>query len=803
MCATKDLAVSAEADGRQLDRLQLSPRRKSDSTLSSPVSSPMPPLAIKTDVPERTASWTGPQSGSKVSFATAYPVGGAPKMTPLPSPGRKKPPSPHAMMTPLRRVSSTDKDNRPSKSQRGISNELSANRDVQELRELSATSSGSGSSWMFKSRMSRSILPVPAPPPPRSQTKHDQAAALMGLLAASGLSIESLLQMNEEKQRETLIAAATIRNSSRLTESERLQLRRGISAESDAASKRVSMKALVSFKLPPTPEVNESPDSPPLPKSETPSDPRKAMMAMLAKRGGGEEPSPQPSPADPRKAMMAMLAKRGGGEEPAPAAEPSPVDPRKAMMAMLAKRGGGEEPAPTASNGASSGVVALKDCPTFGKYIKMMKVGLPRPAVVQKMMSDGAVSSEEKGHDILALGGDGPSPIPGVSAPAAAAADPRKAMMDMLAKKAGGSGSESAASSSGTVPLKDCKTYGKYFKMMKVGLPLPAVVQKMMSDGSVTSEQKGFDILALGGDGPSPILGQAPAGGGDAAKNMMDMLAKRSGGVGGAPNSDPKVALKDHPSYSKYFKMLKVGLPKDNVKFKMEQDGLDKDILDRDPESLVSSKDPKAAEAEEAEDVAVSYHPKYGKYFRMLSVRLPKDAIKAKMEADGLDPDYLDKNPTELIPRGMNSDDMLSEMPRRTPAMSVTFADHPQYGKFFKMLKVGLPKEAVKSKMTNEGLNPDFLDMNVTDMVPLEKSNKGKSSNRIKSQRIKSQRIKSVAVALTALGAGAKGAPKVRKKKLYWKALTVNQVGSDSMWNEDEIDITLDEAEFNKLFVET
>jgi Subunit CCDC53 of WASH complex len=772
MCATKDLAVSAEADGRQLERLQLSPRRKSDSTLSSPVSSPMPPPAIKTDAPERTASWTGPQSGSKVSFATTYPVGGAPKaMVPLPSPGKKKPPSPHAMMTPLRRVSSTDKDNRPSKSQRGISNELSATRDVQP-RELTATSSGSGSSWMFRSRMSQSLLPVPAPPPPRSQTKHDQAAALMGLLAASGLTMESLLQMNEEKQRETLIAAATIRNSSRLTEQERLQLRRGQSAESDAASKRVSMKALVSFKLPPTPEVNESPDSPPVPKSGTPTDPRKAMMAMLAKRGGGEEPAPVPSPVDPRKAMMAMLAKRGGGEEPTPAA----------------------------SNSASNGAVALKDCPTFGKYFKMMKVGLPRPAVVQKMMSDGAVSSEEKGLDILALGGDGPSPIPGVSTPAAAA-DPRKAMMDMLAKKAGGS--ESAASSSGTVPLKDCKTFGKYFKMMKVGLPTPAVVQKMMSDGAVSSEQKGFDILALGGDGPSPILGQAPAGGGDAAKNMMDMLAKRSGGVGGAPNSDPKVALKDHPSYAKYFKMLKVGLPKDNVKFKMEQDGLDKDILDRDPESLVSSKDPKAAAAEEAEDVAVSYHPKYGKYFRMLSVRLPKDAIKAKMEADGLDPDFLDKNPEERIPRGMNSEDMLSEMPHKPAALSVTFADHPQYGKFFKMLKVGLPKEAVKSKMTNEGLNPDFLDMNATDMVPQEKSNKGKSSNRIKSQRIKSQRIKSVAHALTALGAGAKGVPKVRKKKLYWKALTVNQVGSDSMWNEDEIDITLDEAEFNKLFVET
>ena len=353
--------------------------------------------------------------------------------------------------------------------------------------------------------------------------------------------------------------------------------------------------------------------------------------------------------------------------------------------------------------------------------------------------------------------------------------------------------------------------------VLQVGLPKPAVAQKMMSDGVVKSDDEGFKILDKGGDAPSPVLGQGGGGGSgggggggsvDPRKNMMDMLAKKSGGGGGGVSDGDKVALKDHPSYIKYFKMLKVGLPKDNVKFKMEQDGIDKDILDRDPESLVSSKDPKAAalEADEA-DVAVSYHPKYGKYFRMLSVRLPKDAIKAKMEEDGLDPAFLDKNPTELIPRnmgmgGMSSAEMLAAMiPAHTE--SVTFNDHPQYGKFFKMLKVGLPKDAVKAKMTNEGLNPDYLDMNPTDAVPREGDrNKGKSANRIKSQRIKSQRIKSVAVALTALGAGAKGAPKVRKKKLYWKALNVNQVGLDSMWNEAEEDIAMDEAEFNKLFVE-
>ena len=48
----------------------------------------------------------------------------------------------------------------------------------------------------------------------------------------------------------------------------------------------------------------------------------------------------------------------------------------------------------------------------------------------------------------------------------------------------------------------------------------------------------------------------------------------------------------------------------------------------------------------------------------------------------------------------------------------VTFAEHPEYGKYFRMLKAGIPGAAVKTKMTQEGLNPDFLDRNPNDIVP-------------------------------------------------------------------------------------
>ena len=325
-----------------------------------------------------------------------------------------------------------------------------------------------------------------------------------------------------------------------------------------------------------------------------------------------------------------------------------------------------------------------------------------------------------------------------------------------------------------------------------MGLPPPAVVQKMMSDGVVSTFDSGKAILDLGGNGISP---------------ESEAMSETGSALSSEKAKTTQVALKDHPSYTKYFKMLKVGLDKDNVRFKMEQDGISAEILDRDPNTLVSIDDESTGDGKDDEAVPLSYHPSYGKYFRMLSVRLPKDAIKAKMQQDGLNPDFLDRSPLELIPRGpLHSNNSIDQKAIResSEADGVSLMNHPVYGKYFKMLKVGLPAEAVKAKMSQEGIDPDYLDRDSSEIVPTGDGKKEKStSGRVKSQRVKSQRIKSVHTALTALGAGAQGGPKVRKKKLYWKALDDSKVGGDSLWAEKDDDIALDEAEFNLLFVET
>jgi hypothetical protein len=294
----------------------------------------------------------------------------------------------------------------------------------------------------------------------------------------------------------------------------------------------------------------------------------------------------------------------------------------------------------------------------------------------------------------------------------------------------------------------------------------------MFAEGVVPSPDKGMEILNMDPEGPTVTVTDQPA------------AEKKSEENGGGAD---KVPIKDHPTYAKYFKMLKVGLPKEAVKAKMQQEGVNPAYIDKDPAELVPLDESKAAEADSAAasaqssgSVPVNEHPQYAKYFRMLKVGLPKEAIKVKMQQEGVNPSYLDKDPSELVP--------IDESGAKVPV-----SEHPQYTKYFKMLKVGLPKEAIKAKMQQEGVDPSYLDKDPSELVPLSESKPSESGK------------STMGFAAAALAAAVKSkVPKVRKKKLYWKAVDASKVGSDSLWaKDDEEDITLDEAEFKQLFVET
>ena len=78
--------------------------------------------------------------------------------------------------------------------------------------------------------------------------------------------------------------------------------------------------------------------------------------------------------------------------------------------------------------------------------------------------------------------------------------------------------------------------------------------------------------------------------------------------------------LKDDPKYAKYFKMLKMGLPKGAVQNAMTRDGEDPTIMDLDPEKSVASQLDKKEEDEVDNGPPLKDDPKYVKYFKMLKM---------------------------------------------------------------------------------------------------------------------------------------------------------------------------------------
>merc|ERR1712127_80255 len=88
-----------------------------------------------------------------------------------------------------------------------------------------------------------------------------------------------------------------------------------------------------------------------------------------------------------------------------------------------------------------------------------------------------------------------------------------------------------------TIKLKDSEKYAKYFKMLKMKIPPGAVKNKMEKDGVNPA------ILDLGPDALEPLEGEEDDDDEDDDEENI-----------------PVLLLKNDPAFSKYFKMLDVGL---------------------------------------------------------------------------------------------------------------------------------------------------------------------------------------------------------------------------------------------------
>ncbi|RLN48970.1 hypothetical protein BBJ29_004083 [Phytophthora kernoviae] len=110
-----------------------------------------------------------------------------------------------------------------------------------------------------------------------------------------------------------------------------------------------------------------------------------------------------------------------------------------------------------------------------------------------------------------------------------------------------------------------------------------------------------------------------------------------------------------------------------------------------------------SAPAGPAGGVLVKDNEQYAKFFKLLKMGMPAEQIKLKMSASGLNPDLLDTPDSPMPGSG-------SAAPQTASSQVTTVKEDPAYEKFFKLMKMGMPSEQVKMKMSAAGLDVDLLD---------------------------------------------------------------------------------------------
>lgn len=173
------------------------------------------------------------------------------------------------------------------------------------------------------------------------------------------------------------------------------------------------------------------------------------------------------------------------------------------------------------------------------------------------------------------------------------------------------------------------------------------------------------------------------------------LFAKRA-----ALSDEQEKPVRDDPEFQKYFKMLKLGLPRSAVAQALERDGKDATILDLDPNLPLADqkgKNPNKNAALEAlfanraasmqpsdASLPLKNHPDYQKYFKMLKVGMPLVSVKQALERDGKDPAIADLDPEKSLARQTKKEESPVEDQKSDPPLK----DDPGYTKFFKVCRL-------------------------------------------------------------------------------------------------------------------
>ena len=174
--------------------------------------------------------------------------------------------------------------------------------------------------------------------------------------------------------------------------------------------------------------------------------------------------------------------------------------------------------------------------------------------------------------------------------------------------------------------------------------------------------------------------------------------------------------------------------------------------------------------------------PEYEKYFKMLKMSLPVGAVKNAMTMDGKDPSIMDLDPNQSIEFQMRE-----KTGSEAVDTGVPLKDDPEYEKYFKMSKMGLPVGAVQNALQRDGKDPSIMDLDPNHSVEFQLMKKKGGTGKMAKKEKK---------------------VKVRRKKIYWNTLDKSKVKRDSLWGQIRgmigmEKLKIDSSEFESLFTET
>ncbi|EQC36497.1 hypothetical protein SDRG_05949 [Saprolegnia diclina VS20] len=209
-------------------------------------------------------------------------------------------------------------------------------------------------------------------------------------------------------------------------------------------------------------------------------------------------------------------------------------------------------------------------------------------------------------------------------------------------------------------------------------------------------------------------------------------------------------AAAPHEAYAKYFKLLKMGMPLEQVQLKVKADGLDPAVL-----------------ATSAPLAAPTVDASYDKYFKLLKMGMPLEQVQLKAKADGLDP---------------------SKLAVATPEAPATSAVvDTRYEKYFKLLKMGMPLEQVQLKAKADGLDPAKLSGGAT-LSPPDGQPAPPKSNMAAATVVATAPVRAV----SKLPPKKTPTPSTKMRNLFWTPLP-DVVVEGSIWATlDETTLSLD-----------